>query len=286
MEYELKPDPVRVSVTAAAPTVRAVVGLTEAMTGATVLAMPTPKAPARLKTFVLLPAPVPLVTVNPQAAGVAMDVTTIVAVPAVGLVMAEVASAFVTVTPLTVSLAVFVISVRQAAGSVLVRDTVAPYSKPEPSKATGILPIAEVAEGLTFSRPLPTVKPAADSTAPPSAFVTVTLYVPGVAAAPPAGFVGVTLRTIEVALTEVTDDVKAVPSTVLANATVAPVTKPVPVMVTVVGAVASHTELGLIEEIVGAASMVKALASATLAPPASVKTTPPNVPGVAAPVET
>jgi hypothetical protein len=156
MEYELKPDPVRVSVTAAAPTVRAVVGLTEVTTGATVLAMPTPKAPARLKTAVLLPAPVPLVTVKPQASGVATEVTTIVAVPAVGLVMAEVASAFVTVTPLTVSVAVFVISVKQAALSVLVRDTVAPYSKPEPSKVTGTLAAAEVAEGLTFSRPLPT----------------------------------------------------------------------------------------------------------------------------------
>jgi hypothetical protein len=45
IENELKPDPVRVSVTAAAPTVSGVAGLTEVMTGATVLAMPTPKAP-------------------------------------------------------------------------------------------------------------------------------------------------------------------------------------------------------------------------------------------------
>jgi hypothetical protein len=275
MEYELKPDPVRVSVTAAAPTVSGVVGLTEVMTGATVLAMPTPKAPARLKTFVLLPAPVPLVTVNPQASGVATDVTTIDAVPAVGLVMAEVASACVTVTPLTVSVAVFVISVKQAALSELVRDTVAPYSKPEPSNATGTVAAAEVAEGLTFSRPLPIVKsvPPVDATEPPSVLVTVMTNVPGVAAAPPDGFVGVTLKTIEVALIDVTDDVKPVPSTELANETVAPVAKPEPVIVTVVGAVASHTELGLTALIVGAASTVIAPASDALVPLASTSTT-------------
>jgi hypothetical protein len=43
-EYELKPDPVKVSVTGVPPTVSGVVGLTEVMTGATSLASPTPKA--------------------------------------------------------------------------------------------------------------------------------------------------------------------------------------------------------------------------------------------------
>jgi hypothetical protein len=100
--------------------------------------------------------------------------------------------------------------------------------------------------------------------------VTVMTNVPGVAAAPPDGFVGVTLRTIEVALIDVTVDVKPVPSTEFANETVAPVTKPEPVMVTVVGAVASHIELGLTALIVGAASMVIASATAVLGPFASV----------------
>jgi hypothetical protein len=103
-------------------------------------------------------------------------------------------------------------------------------------------------------------------------FVTTTLNAPGVAAAPPDGFVGVTLRTIEVALIEVTDDVKDVPSAVLANATVAPVAKPVPVMVTVVGPVPSHTSAGLIVEMAGAASTVIALAKDTLVPLASTST--------------
>lgn len=271
VEYELKPDPVRVTVSAAEPTTRGVVLPVDAViTGATLLATPTPKAPARFVTVVLLPAPVPLVTVKPQASGVATDVTTIVAVPVVGLVMADVARAFVTVTPLTVSVAVLVISVKQAALSVLVRDTVAPYSKPEPSKATAILPVAAVAEGLTFSRPLWIVnEPAAET--PPSVFVTTTLYAPIVAAAPPDGFVGVTLKTMEVALMEVTDDVKDVPSVPFANATVAPVAKPVPVMVTVVGPVPSQTELGVIDEMTGAASTMIAPATDALAPLASVR---------------
>ena len=161
---------------------------------------------------------------------------------------------------------------KQAAVSVLVSDTVAPYSKPEPSKATEMLPIALVADGLTFSRPLPTVNVPVFEL-PPSVFDTTTLNAPGVAAAELAGFVGVTLRTIEVALTEVTDDVNDVPSVVLANETVAPVAKPVPVMVTVVGAVPSQTDVGLIELITGVASRTAPDANAVLAPFASVRTT-------------
>lgn len=107
---------------------------------------------------------------------------------------------------------------------------------------------------------------------PPSVFDTTTLNAPGVAAAEFAGFVGVTLRTIEVALTEVTDDVKDVPSTAFANDTVAPVAKPVPVMVTVVAAVASQIEFGLIEVMTGVASRTAADAKAVLTPLASVRT--------------
>lgn len=98
-----------------------------------------------------------------------------------------------------------------------------------------------------------------------------TANAPVEAAAEFAGLVGVTLRTIEVALTEVTDDVKDVPSVPFANATVAPVAKPVPVMVTVVGPVPSQTELGLIEVMTGAASKVAAPARDALEPFASVK---------------
>jgi hypothetical protein len=247
------------------------------MTGATVLPWPTPKAPARFVTKVLLPAPVPLVTVNPQDCGEAIDVTTIDAVPVVGLVMAEVARACVTVTPLTVSVAVFVISVKHAALSELVRETVAPYSKPEPNKATAKVPVAAAAEGVTFSRPLPTVNDPAPEV-PPSVLVTVTANAPDVAAAEFAGFVGVTLKTIEVALTEVTDDVNDVPSVPFAKETVAPVAKLEPVMVTVVGPVPSQTELGLIELITGVASRVTE--AVALEPLASVKTTVQVVPAV------
>jgi hypothetical protein len=174
-----------------------------------------------------------------------------------------------------VSMVPVVMSVVQAPVSAVVpsvvRVAVAPYWKPEPSKLMVYVPIADSAEGLRFSRPLPTVKvPAAE--APPSVFDTTTWNVPGVAAPEFAGFVGVTLRTIEVALTEVTDDVKAVPSVALVMATVAPVKKPVPVMVTVVGPVPSQTSLGLIEEMTGAASRVAAAASEALEPFASVKT--------------
>jgi len=83
----------------------------------------------------------------------------------------------------------------------------------------------------------------------------------------------VTLRTIEVALTEVTDDVKAVPSTLFVIATVAPVTKPVPVMVTVVGAVASQTLFGLIKLMVGIASRLAASVTEVATPFPSVRTT-------------
>jgi hypothetical protein len=54
-------------------------------------------------------------------------------------------------------------------------------------------------------------------------------------------------------------------------ATVAPVAKPVPVMVTVVGPVDSQTLFGLIELIAGAASRVAAAANDVLAPFASVR---------------
>jgi hypothetical protein len=103
--------------------------------------------------------------------------------------------------------------------------------------------------------------------------LTVTANAPVEAAAEFAGLVGVTLRTIEVALTEVTDDVKDVPSVPFANATVAPVWNPVPVMVTVVGPVPSQTELGLIAVMTGAASKVAAPVTDALEPFASVRTT-------------
>jgi hypothetical protein len=104
---------------------------------------------------------------------------------------------------------------------------------------------------------------------PPSAFVTVTVKAPGVAAPEFAGFVGVTLNTIEVAVEDVMEDVNEVPSTPLANETAGDA-KPVPVMVTVVAAEASQTVFGLIAEIVGAASITTALASEAVVPLASV----------------
>lgn len=87
-ENELKPEPVRVSVTAAAPTVIGVVGETDEITGATELASPKPRPFTRGNTAPLLPAPV-FVTVKEQSNGdPATAPTTIVAVPAVGLVIA------------------------------------------------------------------------------------------------------------------------------------------------------------------------------------------------------
>jgi hypothetical protein len=143
-ENELKPDPVKVSVTAAAPTVSGVTGATEVITGAIELAIPTPKPLVRVYVRPLLPAPV-LVKDNEQSRGVpVVALTTIVAVPAVGLVIAapEIALA----TPLIVE---FVMSPRQFAESgvnvppatpgvlYVLRDNVAPYSKLEPSNAIG-----------------------------------------------------------------------------------------------------------------------------------------------------
>jgi hypothetical protein len=58
----------------------------------------------------------------------------------------------------------------------VVSDNVAPYSKPEPSKVIGTLATVAVAvaEGLTFSRPLPMVKPSVFVPVPPSVLETVT----------------------------------------------------------------------------------------------------------------
>jgi hypothetical protein len=266
----LKPEPVNVTAEAAEPTTMGVVALVEVMIGATVLGAFTPKAAARLKTLVLLPAPVPLVTVSPHTGVLVRAVTTRVAVPVVGLVIAAPEMACVTVTPLIVSVAMLVMSVKQAAVSPAVSETAAPNSKPEPSKVIGTLAIAVVAEGLTFSIPLPTLnEPAAE--APPSVFATTTANAPGVAGVEFTGLVGVTLKTIEVAVEDVMEDVKDVPFTPEVNDTVGVAPKPVPVMVTVVAAESSHTELGLIDEIVGAASRVIAAAVATAwAPPSSV----------------
>jgi len=118
--------------------------------------------------------------------------------------------------------------------------------------------VAGRAEGLKFSRPLPMVKPPASEPTPPSVFVMTTLYVPAVAAVPFTEFVGVTLKTMELADTEVTDDVNDVPFTVETSATVAPVANPLPAIVTVVGAEASQRVAGLIELGSGAASIVAA----------------------------
>ena len=98
------------------------------------------------------------------------------------------------------------------------------------------------------------VNAAALVTVPPSGFVMVTVYVPAVAAEPVTEFVGLTNTFSSVdevnelapcVPVETLPEVKApvvaalasvVPSTVLVKLTVAPVTKPVPVMVTVVAA--------------------------------------------------
>jgi hypothetical protein len=86
IENELKPEPVKVTVVAAEPTVMGVVELEDVITGATSLASPTPKAFRRGNLARLFPAPV-LVTVNAHIAAV-VGVTARVAVPAVGLVIA------------------------------------------------------------------------------------------------------------------------------------------------------------------------------------------------------
>ena len=114
--------------------------------------------------------------------------------------------------------------------------------------------------------------------------VTVTSYAPVVAAAEFAAFVGVTLRTIEVALTDVTDDVNVVPSTWFVSATVAPAAKLAPVIVTVVGGVDSHTEAGLIAPIVGAASRRAAAGNDAVGPFASVRIAEHVAAAVAVPV--
>jgi hypothetical protein len=71
--------------------------------------------------------------------------------------------------------------------------------------------------------------------------VTVTAYEPVAAGALLTGSVGVTLRTIEAPLEEieVTESVNGVPFAVFENDTVAPVSKPVPVIVTVFAPVPS-----------------------------------------------
>jgi hypothetical protein len=78
-----------------------------------------------------------------------------------------------------------------------------------------------------------------------------------------------------VAETEVTDAVKGSPTGEVAfvMATVAPVSKPVPVMVTVVAAVPSQIPVGEIAVIVGAALTFKTPASAVEVPLSSVKVT-------------
>jgi hypothetical protein len=94
-----------------------------------------------------------------------------------------------------------------------------------------------------------------------------------VAGAEFAAFVGVTLKTIEVALTDVIEDVNDVPSTAFVIETFAPVAKPEPVMVTGVAEAASHTDEGLIPppEITGAASRTAAEGNDAVGPFASVR---------------
>jgi hypothetical protein len=163
------------------------------------------------------------VSVKAQRAAVTAVIGT-VTVAVVGLVtVVTSASPMLLIVALVMSVVQAPVSAVYVEPEYVLSETVAPYSKPEPSKVMVSVPIADSAEGLAFSTPFPTSNPAADSTEPPSVFVTVTLYVPGVAAALLTEFVGVTLTTIEPALTEVTDDVNVVPSTVLWNETVAPV---------------------------------------------------------------
>jgi hypothetical protein len=101
---------------------------------------------------------------------------------------------------------------------------------------------------------------------------------PVVAAPEVVAFVGVTLATIVVpsADTEVTDSVRWVPSEALVNVSVAPVSNPVPVIVTVFAPVPSYIGLGVTAVTVGVAVTVKALA-VVLVPLLSVMVTG-NVP--------
>jgi hypothetical protein len=129
VEYELKPDPVRVTVVAGAPTTMGVVAFEAVMTGATVLASPTPKAPASSVTAPLLPAPV-LVTVIAQSAAVTAVIGS-VTVPVVGLVIV------VTTALAIVPMVALVMSVSQAPasavyvpglpGAYVLSEAVAPY---------------------------------------------------------------------------------------------------------------------------------------------------------------
>ncbi|MGA7834064.1 MAG: hypothetical protein WCA31_02535 [Acidimicrobiales bacterium] len=270
VEYSLKPVPVKVTMLEAAPGTMAVVALVAVMVGATVLAAPRPKAPTSANDAPFPPlATDGLETVmvqGPPAAPVAMSSVAVTAVPLV----ATGAGVAATVTPVQTETA-----------------TVGPVWKPEPVIVTGSAvvpaPGTATAEGLRLLTPIPViVKIAAVVTVPPSGFVTVTVYVPGVAELPVTEFEELIFTLNDVALTKVAvpctpvvtfpavnapvaDSVLAsvVPFTVLVRVTVAPVTKPVPVMTSVVtGAVGveSTAPPTLSELTVGAASTVIAFA--------------------------
>jgi hypothetical protein len=249
VEYWLKPEPVRVSVEAAEPGTMGVVALVAVIVGATSDATPTPKALVSRNEAPLPPAPVPGFETVMLYRPVAVVATTRVAVMVVALVTTGgVVVETVTPEPETA--------------------TVAPDWKPPPVMVTGTF-VAEVgigvAEGLRFVTAIPvTLKMAPEVPLPPSALVTVTVYVPGVAVPLVTEFVGVTGTEMVVAFVTVTDPtVSVVPFTELVKVTDAPATNPVPVTVTVVAAGAgteSTTFVGLTAVTVGAALTVIALA--------------------------
>jgi hypothetical protein len=157
------------------------------------------------------------------------------------------------------------------------KETVAPDSKPVPVMVTVVcaepraLALGDVAFTVGLTIAAFTVNTPVPVPVPPSGFVIVTVCAPSVALAPT-----VTGTVSDVALTKVT-----APRVMFAspNETVAPDTKPVPVIVTVVGPVPRFIALGDAEVTVGAASTVNTLAEPV--PPSGFVTVTVCAPSVA-----
>src|SRR5665213_1493526 len=105
------------------------------------------------------------------------------------------------------------------------------------------------------------VKIAPVVTVPPSGFVTVMAYVPGVAAPPVVELVGVTLTVMVVAVLPVTAVVSDVPFAVFVSVTVGVAKNPEPVTVTAVAVAAGLSTMlvGVSDVTAGAGSTVNAL---------------------------
>jgi hypothetical protein len=209
-----------------------------------------------------------------------------------GVAVAAVAAAALTSRVVAIVDAVTVVVPRVTPALQPLRVSVAFEEKPLPEIVIGVVATtAATADGVTSLISLPEiVKTEPEVTAPPSGFVTVTVYAPMVAGRPVTEFVGSTVTVRLVALPKVADPwtpvvtlpavnapvaelalARVVPFVAFVIATVAPETKPAPVTVTVVAvAVARSTrDAGLTEVNAGSALTTIALATVTV-PPSSV----------------